>query len=158
MIRSKFLVIVLITSLTFNLAVIGYTVAKIVFAPANLQSAMHISPRWAYQLPPERRKELRPLLEQQYKQTKAQQSLLMQKQSAVQTALTQKDFDQIKLAEALAELRAALESSQAQSHQHFEHFVAKLTTTEREFVAKKIGNRPNGRHRPGGFRDRPWDR
>ena len=116
MMRPKILLIALVISLAINLAMLGFAVARMIFEPTSLANAIHISPRWAYHLPDERRKELRPLLREQFKRARAQRLLLREKHKAVQRALAAEEFSEKSLNQALVELRSALQTSQSQSH------------------------------------------
>ena len=138
MMRPKILLIALIISLAINLAMLGFAVARMIFEPTSLANAIHISPRWAYHLPDERRKELRPLLREQFKRAREQRPLLREKHKAVQRALAAEDFSEKSLDQALMELRGALQTNQSQSHADFSGFVKQLTATERKDLAKEL--------------------
>jgi uncharacterized membrane protein len=149
MMRPKILLIALVISLAINLAMLGFAVARMIFEPTSLANAIHISPRWAYNLPDERRKELRPLLREQFKRARAQRLLLREKHKAVQRALAAEDFSEKSLNQALVELRSALQTSQSQSHTDFSGFVTQLTATERKDLAKELLRRSRPRdHSP----------
>ena len=145
MTRPKILLIALVISLAINLAMLGFAVARMIFEPTSFANAIHISPRWAYHLPDERRKELRPLLREQFKRARAQRPLLREKHKAVQRALAAEDFSENSLNEALVELRSALQTSQSQSHADFSGFVTQLTATERKDLAKELLRRSRPR-------------
>ena len=144
MTRPKILLIALIISMTINLAMLGFATARIIFEPTRFANAIHISPRWAHHLPDERRKELRPLLREQFERARAQRPLLREKHKAVQRALAAEDFSEKSLTQALVELGEALQTSQRQSHADFSAFVTQLTATERKDLAKQLlrKNRP----------------
>ena len=145
MMRPKILLIALVISLAINLAMLGFAAARIIFEPTRFANAIHISPRWAHHLPDERRKELRPLLREQFKRARAQRPLLREKHKAVQRALAAEDFSENSLNEALVELRSALQTSQSQSHADFSGFVTQLTATERKDLAKELLRRSRPR-------------
>ena len=145
MTRPKILLIALVISLAINLAMLGFAAARIIFEPTRFANAIHISPRWAHHLPDERRKELRPLLREQFKRARAQRPLLREKHKAVQRALAAEDFSENSLNEALVGLRSALQTSQSQSHADFSGFVTQLTATERKDLAKELLRRSRPR-------------
>jgi len=145
MTRPKILLIALVISLAINLAMLGFAAARIIFEPTRFANAIHISPRWAHHLPDERRKELRPLLREQFKRARAQRPLLREKHKAVQRALAAEDFSENSLNEALVELRSALQTSQSQSHADFSGFVTQLTATERKDLDKELLRRSRPR-------------
>ena len=150
MMRPKILLIALVISLAINLAMLGFAVARMIFEPTSFANAIHISPRWAYHLPDERRKELRPLLREQFKRARAQRLLLREKHKAVQRALAAEDFSEKSLNQALVELRRTLQTSQNQSHQDFSSFVTRLTASERKDLAKELlrRSRPRDQKQP----------
>jgi uncharacterized membrane protein len=82
MMRPKILLIALVISLAINLAMLGFAVARMIFEPTSFANAIHISPRWAHHLPDERRKELRPLLREQFKRARAHRPVLRETQSS----------------------------------------------------------------------------
>jgi uncharacterized membrane protein len=150
MMRPKILLIALVISLAINLAMLGFAVARMIFEPTSLANAIHISPRWAHHLPDERRKELRPLLREQFKRARAHRPLLREKHKAVQRALAAEDFSEKSLNQALVELRRTLQTSQNQSHQDFSSFVTRLTASERKDLAKELlrRSRPRDQKQP----------
>lgn len=150
MMRPKILLIALVISLAINLAMLGFAVARMIFEPTSFANAIHISPRWAHHLPDERRKELRPLLREQFKRARAQRLLLREKHKAVQRALAAEDFSEKSLNQALVELRRTLQTSQNQSHQDFSSFVTRLTASERKDLAKELlrRSRPRDQKQP----------
>ncbi len=150
MMRPKILLIALVISLAINLAMLGFAVARMIFEPTSFANAIHISPRWAHHLPDERRKELRPLLREQFKRARAHRPLLREKHKAVQRALAAEDFSEKSLNQALVELRRTLQTSQHQSHQDFSSFVTRLTASERKDLAKELlrRSRPRDQKQP----------
>ena len=149
MMRPKILLITLVISLAINLAMLGFAVARMIFEPTSFANSIHISPRWAYHLPDERRKELRPLLREQFKRARAQRLLLRKKHRAVQHVLAAEDFSEKSLNQALVDLRSALQTSQSQSHIDFSGFVTQLTAAERKDLAKELLRRSRPRaHSP----------
>ena len=148
--RPKILLIALVISLAINLAMLGFAVARMIFEPTSFANAIHISPRWAHHLPDERRKELRPLLREQFKRARAHRPLLREKHKAVQRALAAEDFSEKSLNQALVELRRTLQTSQNQSHQDFSSFVTRLTASERKDLAKELlrRSRPRDQKQP----------
>ena len=150
MMRPKILLIALVISLAINLAMLGFAVARMIFEPTSFANAIHISPRWAHHLPDERRKELRPLLREQFKRARAHRPLLREKHKAVQRALAAEDFSEKSLNQALVELRRTLQTSQNQSHQDFSSFVTRLTASERKDLAKELlrRSRPRDQKQP----------
>lgn len=150
MMRPKILLIALVISLGINLAMLGFAVARMIFEPTSFANAIHISPRWAHHLPDERRKELRPLLREQFKRARAHRPLLREKHKAVQRALAAEDFSEKSLNQALVELRRTLQTSQNQSHQDFSSFVTRLTASERKDLAKELlrRSRPRDQKQP----------
>ena len=150
MMRPKILLIALVISLAINLAMLGFAVARMIFEPTSFANAIHISPRWAHHLPDERRKELRPLLREQFKRARANRPLLREKHKAVQRALAAEDFSEKSLNQALVELRRTLQTSQNQSHQDFSSFVTRLTASERKDLAKELlrRSRPRDQKQP----------
>lgn len=153
MTRPRILLIALVISLAINLAMLGFAAARMIFEPTRFANTLHISPRWAYHLPDERRKELRPLLREQFKRARAQRPLLREKHKAVQRALAADDFNVQSLNQALIELRSALQKSQSQSHADFSGFVTQLTASERKDLAKELLKRSRPRD-PGHPRHR----
>ena len=150
MMRPKILLIALVISLAINLAMLGFAVARMIFEPTSFANAIHISPRWAHHLPDERRKELRPLLREQFKRARAHRPLLREKHKVVQRALAAEDFSEKTLNQALVELRRTLQTSQNQSHQDFSSFVTRLTASERKDLAKELlrRSRPRDQKQP----------
>mgnify|MGYP001561381832 FL=1 len=150
MMRPKILLIALVISLAINLAMLGFAVARMIFEPTSFANAIHISPRWAHHLPDERRKELRPLLREQFKRARAHRPLLREKHKAVQRALAAEDFSEKSLNQALVELRRTLQTSQNQSHEDFSSFVTRLTASERKDLAKELlrRSRPRDQKQP----------
>ena len=149
MMRPKILLIALVISLAINFAMLGFAVARMIFEPTSFANSIHISPRWAYHLPDERRKELRPLLREQFKRARAQRLLLRKKHRAVQHVLAAEDFSEKSLNQALVDLRSALQTSQSQSHIDFSGFVTQLTAAERKDLAKELLRRSRpGDHSP----------
>jgi uncharacterized membrane protein len=150
MMRPKILLIALVISLAINLAMLGFAVARMIFEPTSFANAIHISPRWAHHLPDERRKELRPLLREQFKRARANRPLLREKHKAVQRALAAEDFSEKSLNQALVELRRTLQTSQNQSHEDFSSFVTRLTASERKDLAKELlrRSRPRDQKQP----------
>ena len=150
MMRPKILLIALVISLAINLAMLGFAVARMIFEPTSFANAIHISPRWAHHLPDERRKELRPLLREQFKRARAHRPLLREKHKAVQRALAAEDFSEKSLNQALVELRRTLQTSQNHSHQDFSSFVTRLTASERKDLAKELlrRSRPRDQKQP----------
>ena len=148
--RPKILLIALVISLAINLAMLGFAVARMIFEPTSFANAIHISPRWAHHLPDERRKELRPLLREQFKRARAHRPLLREKHKAVQRALAAEDFSEKSLNQALVELRRTLQTSQNQSHEDFSSFVTRLTASERKDLAKELlrRSRPRDQKQP----------
>ena len=150
MMRPKILLIALVISLAINLAMLGFAVARMIFEPTSFANAIHISPRWAHHLPDERRKELRPLLREQFKRARAHRPLLREKHKVVQRALAAEDFSEKSLNQALVELRRTLQTSQNQSHEDFSSFVTRLTASERKDLAKELlrRSRPRDQKQP----------
>jgi uncharacterized membrane protein len=141
MTQHRISIIALIVSLAVNLAVLGFTVARWGFTPPHIANAIHISPRWAHHLPKERRKELRPILREQFRRAQAQRPLLHEKHQAVRRALAAEDFQGQALDKALNELRIALEGSQRHSHAAFSQFVRELTQQERKELADELAKK-----------------
>ena len=141
MMRHKILLGASVISMAINLAVLGFAVARMIHEPPQLGSQIHISPRWAHHLPDERRKELRPLLKEQFQRARAQRPMLRDKHKAVKSALAADNFSDKALTQALLELRIALQASQSQSHADFSLFVQELSTGERKDLAEQLTQR-----------------
>ena len=149
---NKLFVVLLVLSVALNLALVGFLIGQRVnqHGIAVMANPMHLMPRWAHGLAPERRQALLPMLRQQRRDARAQLRAIRKAHMAVQQAVAAEDFDPAELTTSLMDLRTRLGDSQQTSHDDFINFVSALTAKERQDLAQQL-RRPKGpRHHPAG--------
>ena len=153
--KSKWIAILLITSVVLNLLLIGFIVGKRAMPEAGADPTRHY-PRWTRTLPEPRRDALRPLIRTHMQAIRPSLRELRSLHRNLRAAIVADPFDAAALDKALTDLRQQNDEVQVVSHQSFVEFVAKLTPVEREQLARDVGR--GGPRKSGGHEPRPRHR
>jgi len=149
--KSKWITVLLITSICVNLALAGYIVGNRSI-PGSGFDPTRSYPRWARMLPPERREVLWPLMREQRTNMRPTMRALRKKHRELRSTLTKKPFNRDTLAATLQEIRTQLGQVQSQTHAGFIEFVTHLSDEERDQLAADMAHRkhrrPPPRHAP----------
>ncbi|MCR9260076.1 MAG: periplasmic heavy metal sensor [Pseudomonadaceae bacterium] len=153
--KSKWIAILLVTSVALNLLLVGFVVGKRAMPEAGTDPT-RVYPRWARTLPEPRRDALRPVVRAHMQAIRPSLRELRLLHRNLRAAIVADPFDATALDDALRALREQDGKVQVVSHNSFIDFVAKLTPAEREQLARDVGRgRPHkgDRHEPRpGFR------
>mgnify|MGYP001816582271 CR=1 FL=1 len=153
--KSKWIAILLITSVILNLLLVGFIVGKRAMPDAGADPTRHY-PRWARTLPEPRRDALRPMIRTHMQAIRPSLRELRALHRNLRAAIVADPYDAAALDEALQALRGQNDKVQVVSHNSFIDFVAKLTPAEREQLARDVGRgRP---HNSSGHKPRPGHR
>jgi uncharacterized membrane protein len=149
-VKSKWIAILLITSVVLNLLLIGFIVGKRAMPEAGPDPTRHY-PRWVRTLPEPRRDALRPLIRTHMQAIRPSLRELRVLHRNLRAAIVADPYDAAALDAALSALREQNDKVQVVSHRSFVEFVAKLSPAEREQLARDVtrgGPRKSGGHEP----------
>lgn len=143
-VKSKWIAVLLITSVVLNLLLVGFITGKRAMPEAGGDPTRHY-PRWVRTLPEPRREALRPMLRSHMREMRPSLRELRTLHHNIRAAIVADPFDAAVLDSALAAMREQNDKVQVISHNSFIDFVATLTPEEREQLAQDVGrSRPRG--------------
>lgn len=149
--KSKWLIGLLVVSLTINLLLIGFGVGRLSsghFRPPMADPTMGFT-RVLRELPESRRKELAPLAHEHFRSMRPMVRDIRRGHKAVFQAIAKEPLNQDELHQQLEKLRTALDSSQVANHAAFVQFAAALTPDERRLWRDWLQrSHRHDRHRP----------
>lgn len=138
--KSKWVAVVLVTSLVLNLLLLGFLIGKRGGAEIAGDPTRYY-PRWVRTLPEPRREVLAPMVRAQMRSMRPSLRGLREKHRNLRAAIKTEPFDPEILRAALAAMRVQNEQVQTISHNSFIDFVATLDANERRQLAEDVGRR-----------------
>ncbi len=147
MMKSKWLIVVLVVSLAANLLLAGYLLGQ-GSQPRFTGDPTRMFPRWVRTLPEARQQELRPSVREHLRAMRKPVRGMRRQQQALQSAITAEPFDATALTAVLAQLRTQNQQAQQASHLAFVKFVTELTAAERQALVTDLRTPTSPRWRP----------
>ena len=150
MMKSKWLIVVLVVSIGINLALAGFLVGRH-SGDAVRGDPTSMFPRWFRTLPESRRDELRGDMINHIKAMRPKVRLMREHHNALVQAIAAEPFELNALQEVLTSMRQQNMQVQQTSHEGFAEFVAQLNRAERQQLAADMRRPRRGfadRHRP----------
>ena len=148
--RSKWLIALLIASLTVNLLSIGYIAGREYKPRVEFDPTLAV-PRWVRTLPEERRAEIRPIIREHFRNYRPHRRSMRDQHVALRTALTKEPYDREAVASILTAMRGQFDLARVASHESFLVFVDQLTAEERQQLAEDLSRprKPRRAHTMG---------